>query len=129
MPREWNNQENVNTWATHHGKIQGGNMQANGGFTGTIQRPTSLDPYSKLTRKGMQNSQEKIWKSQNPEHRYPVLIKFMARFLQKDSTPYFEKVLITGNKRVKNLQKYGGHLHGKRDMYMHHILEKCRNPN
>ena len=27
MPRQWNNQENVNTWATHHGKIQGGNMQ------------------------------------------------------------------------------------------------------
>ena len=24
MPRQWNNQENVNTWGTHQGKIQGG---------------------------------------------------------------------------------------------------------
>ena len=32
MPRQWNNQENLNTWATHHGKIQGGNMQENGIF-------------------------------------------------------------------------------------------------
>ena len=29
MPRKWNNQENIKTWATHHGKIKGVNMQAN----------------------------------------------------------------------------------------------------
>ena len=45
IPRQWNNQENVKTWGTHHDKIQGGNMQANGVFPGTVQRPTSLDPY------------------------------------------------------------------------------------
>ena len=46
MPSQWNNQENVNTWATHHGKIQGGNIQENGVLTGNFQSPTSLDPYS-----------------------------------------------------------------------------------
>ena len=45
MPRQLNNQDNVNTWATHRGKIQGGNMQANGVFPGTVQKQTSLDPY------------------------------------------------------------------------------------
>ena len=45
MPRQWNNQESVNTWANHHGKIQGGDMQANGVFSGAIQSPTDLGPY------------------------------------------------------------------------------------
>ena len=66
---------------------------------------------------------------QNPEHRHPVLIKFMARFLQKYATPYFAKVLIAGNKTMRDLPKYEGNLHVKRDMCMHHILEKCMSPN
>ena len=53
----------------------------------------------------------------------------MARFLQNYATPYFEKLLITGNKIVRNLPKYGGNLNGKRDMCMHHIWGKCMNPN
>ena len=52
-----------------------------------------------------------------------MLVKFMAKFPQKYSTTYFEKVLIAGNKTTKDLQKYGGNLHGKREMRMHHILE------
>ena len=127
--RQWNNQDNVNTWGTHHGKIQGVNMQENGVFPGTVQRPTSLDPYSTQAIKVMQHSQNKEWQAQNPEHRHPVLVKFMPKFLQKYSTPYFEKVLIAGNKTTKYLRKYGGNLHGKRGMCMHHILEKCRNLN
>ena len=46
MPSQWNNQDYVNTWSTHHVKVQGVNMQANGVFPGTVQKPTSLDPYS-----------------------------------------------------------------------------------
>ena len=53
----------------------------------------------------------------------------MAKFLKKYSTPYFEKVLVAGNKTTEDFPKYGEKLHGKRDMCMHHILEKCRNPN
>ena len=53
----------------------------------------------------------------------------MASFLQKYSTPYFAKVFIAGNKTTRDLPKYGGKLNGKRNMFMHHILEKCRNPN
>ena len=53
----------------------------------------------------------------------------MAKFLQKYSTPYLAKVLVAGNKTTKYFPKYGKKLHGKRDMCMHHILEKCRNPN
>ena len=77
----------------------------------------------------MQNSQGKGWQAQNLEHRHPVLVKFMANFLQKNSTPYFAKVLISGNRATKYLPKYWGNLHGKRDMCMHQILEKCRSPN
>ena len=66
MPRQWNNQENINTWGTHHGKIQGVNIQANGFFPGTVQRPTSLEPYSAQEIKVMQNSKRKGWKAQNP---------------------------------------------------------------
>ena len=104
-------------------------MQANGVFPGNVQRPTSLDPYATQARKGIQNLQGNGWQTQNTEHRHPVLIKFMAKFLQKYSTPYFAKVLVAGNKTTKYLPKYGGNLHGKRDMCMYHILEKCRNPN
>ena len=59
----------------------------------------------------------------------PVLIKFIAKFLQKDATPYFETLLMVENKTVKYLPKYGGNLHGKRNMCMQHILKKCRNSN
>ena len=45
MPRQRNNQENTNTWVTHQGKSQGGNMQATGVFLGNVQRPTILDLY------------------------------------------------------------------------------------
>ena len=78
---------------------------------------------------GIRNSQGKGWQAQNPEHRHPMLIKFMAKFLQKYAILYFEKLLIAGNKTVRDLPKYWGNLHGKRYMCMHHILEKCRNPN
>ena len=55
MPRQWNNRENLITWATHHVNIQGGNMQANVFFSVTVQRPTILDPYSSQAGKGIQN--------------------------------------------------------------------------
>ena len=61
-------------------------------FPGTVQRPKGLDPYSKQARKEIQNTQGKGWQVQNTEHRHPVLIKFMARFLQKYATPYFAKL-------------------------------------
>ena len=104
-------------------------MQKNGGFTGTVQRPTILEPYSTQARKGIQNSKGKGWQAQNPEHLHPVLTKFMAKLLQKYATPYFVKILIAINKKVKDLPKYGGNLHDKRDMCIKHISEKCRNPN
>ena len=129
MTREWNHQDNINTWGTHQGKIQGGVMQANGVYSGNVQRPTSLDPYPIQEIKGIKHLQGNRWQTQNPEHRHPVLVKFMAKFLQKHSTPYFSKVPVAGNKTTKYLPKYGGNLHGKRDMCMHVILEKCRNPN
>ena len=68
-------------------------MQANGFFSGYIQRPTSLYPYLTQARKGIPNLQGKGWQKKNPEHRHPVLVKFMAKFLQKYSTPYFAGTL------------------------------------
>ena len=58
-----------------------------------------------------------------------MLNKFMAKFLQKYSSRYLAKVLVAGDKTTKDLPKYARNLHGKRDMCMHHILEKCRKPN
>ena len=98
-------------------------------LSGNSQRTTILDPYSTQARKGIKNSQGKGWQTKNPEHRHTFLVKFMAKFLHKYSTPYFAKVLIAGNKTTKFFPKYGGNLQGKRDMCMHHILEKSRNIN
>ena len=53
----------------------------------------------------------------------------MARLLQKYATPYFAKLLIAGNKTVRDLPKFWGNFQGKRDMCMYHILEKCMIPN
>ena len=108
IPIQWNNQYNMNTWGTHQGKSQGGNMQATGVFTDNVQRPTHLDPYSTQARKGIQHLQGKGWQTQNPEHRHLVLVRFMAKFLQKYSTPYFAKVLVAGNITTKGFPKYGG---------------------
>ena len=43
----------------------------------------------------------------------------MARLLKKYATPYFEKLLVVGNKTLQ----------GKRDMCIHHILGKFMNHN
>ena len=63
IPRQWNNQENVDTWETNHGKIQGGGggggMQANEGFPGTVKIPTGLYPYSTQAIKRIQNPRGK----------------------------------------------------------------------
>ena len=111
------------------GKSQGGNIQADEVVSDKVQRPTSLNLYSIDARNGIKHLQRKGWQTQNPEDRHPVLVKFMAKFLQKYSTPYFAKVLVPGNKTTKYLPKYGGNLHGKTDMCMYQILEKYRNPN
>ena len=130
MPSQWNNQDTGNNWATHQGNGHGANMQENG-FFGAVQMPKGPDPYLPPTKNGIryQKSQGKGWQVPNPENCHPVFIKFMARFLQKYARPYFAKVLIVRRKTVRGFPKYGGNFQGKRDMCMHHILEKCMNPN
>ena len=101
-------------------------MQANGVFPSAIPFTKGPDPYSHPEVNGTryQTPQGKVRQSPNPEHCHQLFIKFMASFLQKNATPYFVKVLIAGNKTKRNFPKYGGNLQGKRDMRMHHILEK-----
>ena len=36
MPRQRNHQKNINTWETHQGKSQGGNIQENGVYSGNV---------------------------------------------------------------------------------------------
>ena len=81
---------------------------------------TSKNRNIKFTREGMAEK--------NTEYLHPVIVRFMAKFRQKYSTPYFAKVLVAGKKTTKDLPKYEGNLHGKRDTCMHQILEKCTNP-
>ena len=100
-------------------------------FWGAVQMPKGPDPYLPPNVNIMiyQKPQGKRWQAPNSEHRHPVFIKSIARFLQKYATPYFAKVLILVNKTVRDLPKYGGNLQEKRDVCMHHILEKLMNPN
>ena len=61
IPRQWNNQENINTWGTHQGKSQAGGVCKQMGFF--RQRPkankfrslfnTSKKGNAKFTREGM----------------------------------------------------------------------------
>ena len=51
IPRQCNSQENINTWGTHQGKSQGGNIQVTGVFPGNNQRTTSLETYLTQARK------------------------------------------------------------------------------
>ena len=111
------------------GQESGVEYASNWGFPGNVQKPTSLDPYSTQARKWIQKLQGKGWQTQNTEYLHPVLVKFMAKLLRKYSILYLEKVLVAGNKTMKYFPKFGGDLHGKRDMCMHHILEKWKNPN
>ena len=104
-------------------------MQANAVFPDNVERPTSLDPYSTQAKKGIKILQWEGQKTQNPEHRHPVLVKFMAKFFQKQPTPYFAKVLVAVNKTTKDFPKYGGNLNGKREMCINHIMKKYRKTN
>ena len=107
MPRQWNNQENLNTWRNHQGKSQGGNMQATGVFTGNAQRPTRLDAYSTQARKVMQNLQGKGWQTQNTEHRHPVLVKVMEKFLQNIQHLISQKYQSQETRQRKIFQNMG----------------------
>ena len=104
----------------------GGGYASKWGFSGAIQMPKGPNPYStqSVNETIDQTQQGKGWQAPNPEHRHPVIIKFMARLLQKYATPNFAKVLIVGNKTVRDLPKYGGNLQGKGDMFMYHTLVK-----
>ena len=102
----------------------GGEYASKWGFSQYRPKANRFRSFIKKGRKRIKNPQGKGWQAQNPEHLHPVLIIFMARFLQRYATPYFAKVLIAGNKTVIYLPKYGGNLHGKRDMFIHHILKK-----
>ena len=90
-------------------------------FFGAVQIPKGPDSYPPPTVNGIRNQkpQGKGLQATIPEHCYPVFIKFMARLLKKYATPYFEKLLVVGNKTLQ----------GKRDMCIHHILGKFMNHN
>ena len=93
IPRQWNNQDNGNSWEKHHGKGHRDNIQENGAFSDAVPMPKSTDPYSlpAVNVTGNQTPKGRGWKAPIPEHHHPVFIKFMASFLQKYATPYFEK--------------------------------------
>ena len=99
-------------------------MLANGVFSDAVPMPKGSYPYSPPNGNGTRDKipNSKGWQLPNPEHRHIVFIKFMAKFLQKYATPYFTKVLMAGNKTVRDFPKYGGNLQWKRDMCMHHFL-------
>ena len=107
IPRQWNHQENINTWGTHQGKIQGGGMQANGVYSGNVQRPTSLEPYATQEIKGIQNLQGKGWQTQNCEHHHPVLVKFMAKFLKNIQHLIYQKYWSQETKQRNICQNVG----------------------
>ena len=100
IPRQWNNQENINTWVTHQGKIQGGNIQATGVFPGNVQRPKSLDPYSTQTRKAIKILQGKGRKTQ--KYRTPSSSdhQIYGKFPAKIFNTLFRK--RTGRKKQDN---------------------------
>ena len=93
--------------------------------------PRGPDPYPRspgnLT--GAQTPKGSVWQEPIPEHCHPVFIKFMAMLLQKCATPYCAKILIVGNKTVRDSPKFGGNLQGNRDMCMHNSLTKLMNTN
>ena len=128
MPRQWNNQENVNTWVTHHGNIQRGNIQANGIFRDLPKsneyRPlfkTRKKGDSEFTRGGMAGAKPIT----PPSSAHQIHGKVTAKILHT----VFCKIINRRKQDSEIFKKYWGHLHGKRYMCMNHILEKCRNPN
>ena len=131
IPKQCNNKDRGVKCSTLHGNGQGASSQANGAFSGAVPILRGPDPYSQPSGNvtGAQTPQGRGWQAPILEHCHPVFIKFMARFLQKYSTPYLEKLLISVNKTVRDLPKFGGNIQGKRYIYMHHILAKCINPN
>ena len=89
----------------------GGEYASKWFFYGAIQRKKGPGPYSTQAGKGTiyQTPQGKIWQAPKPEQLHPVLIKFMARFLQKYATHYFVKLLIA-KKNSERFAKIWGQL-------------------
>ena len=55
MPRQWSNQDNVNTWATHHGKTQG-EVYNQWGFSRYLPKGNGLRPLLNSSKKGNSKS-------------------------------------------------------------------------
>ena len=129
IPRQWNNQDNLNTWGTHQGKTQGGVCKQMVFFQATSkgQQVQTLIQHKQERKCKIHQGRDGRHKTQNTAIQCSS--NLWQIFCKEYSTPYFAKVLVAGNKTIKYLPKYGGNLHGNRDMCMHHILEKCRNQN
>ena len=93
-------------------KGQGDISQSNGEFYSAVSMPRGPDPYLNPSGNttGEKTPQGKGWQALIPENRHPFFIKFMARFLQKYTKPYFAKVLIAVNKTLQDFSKFGGSL-------------------
>ena len=67
----------------------GGQYASKWGFPRYRPKANDFRPLFDTSKKGIQSSQGKGWQAQDPKHRHPGLIKFMAKFRQKIATPYF----------------------------------------
>ena len=52
MPRQWNDQDNVNTWGTHHGKLQGGEYASQWVLLRHHSKDIQFRPLLKTSKKG-----------------------------------------------------------------------------
>ena len=132
MPRQWNNRDSLKTWATHHGSIQGGGGYASKWiFFGCRPKSNGSRPLLNTGKKGNKRSKPTREGTSGKKYRTPPSSahQIYGKVPEKYATHYFVKLLIAGNKTMRDLPKYGGNLHSTRDMCMHHIMEKCMNPN
>ena len=52
MPRQCNKQDNMNTWGTHQGKIQGGGYASKWGFSRQRPKENKFTPLFNTSKKG-----------------------------------------------------------------------------
>ena len=116
MPRQWNNQENIDTWRTHQGKGQGGNMQATGVFHATSK---GVQVYNLIQHR--QEREYVIYQGRDGRHKIQNTAIQCLSNLWQSSCKNIQHLIPKSTGRRKQENKIFARIWGKLIWYKGHV--------
>ena len=100
------------------GKYSGGEYASKWGLFNQLPKAYKFIPLCNTGKKGNKYFSKEMMADTKSRTLPYSACQIYGKVSAKNPTPHFEKLLVAGNKTTKDFPKYGGNLHGKRDMCM-----------